>query len=96
MPKSKIVRLLQTFTKDELKDFEKFLSSPYFSTGRNLQPLFNILKKSYPFFEDRKLSEEKIYKKLFKGKPFGGKKSLHIVKVMLSDLTSLAERFLLF
>lgn len=94
MVKSRLIALLSKFTAKELKDFEKFVSSPYFSTGRNLQPLFALLKKHYPDFTSPALAEESIFTRLFPGKKFEKMKSSHVIQVLISDLILLAEKFM--
>jgi hypothetical protein len=94
MNKSKLIQLLKTFTKQEIKDFEKFISSPYFSPGRNLKPLFNVLKKYYPEFNSPNFTVEKIFSIIYPGKKYDKKKSGHALQVMVSEMTSLAEKFL--
>jgi hypothetical protein len=94
MKKTKLFTLLRTFTKQEMKDLEKFISSPYFSPKRNLMPLFDILKKYHPSFDSSNLTEEKIFRKLNPGKKYDKKKSDHYLQVLVSDMTLLAEKFL--
>jgi len=94
MQNTKIMLLFRTFSKQEIKDFEKFVSSPYFSKGRNLAPLFKILKKYYPSFDSPHLTEEKIFRRLYPRKKYDNVKSGHLLDVLLSEMTSLAEYFL--
>jgi hypothetical protein len=62
------VQILRTFSSEEIKNFEKFLTSPYFSIGRNLSPLFKYIKKYYPDFNSDMLDKKEVYKALFKKK----------------------------
>lgn len=94
MKDTKLVTLLRTFSKQEMKDFEKFISSPYFSPQRNLMPLYRELKKYYPSFSSPDFTKEKIFKKLNPGKKFDSKKSNHYLQVLVSEMTTLAEKFL--
>ncbi|MBK8983686.1 MAG: hypothetical protein IPM38_15555 [Ignavibacteria bacterium] len=64
----RLVNILKTFTKEEIKEFEKFVASPYFSRGRNLSPFFSVIKKYYPEFYPDQYSAEKIFRELFSGK----------------------------
>lgn len=82
MQKSKLITLLKTFSKEEMKNFDKFISSPYFSRGRNLKPLYNVLKKYHPSFDSPHFTEEKIFNKLYPKKKFDGKKSLHTLETL--------------
>lgn len=94
MQKTKLVTLLKTFSKQEMKDFEKFILSPYFSSPRNLKPLYNVLKKYYPSFSSLSCTKEKIFEKLNPGKKYDEKKSNHYIQVLVSEMTTLAEKFL--
>jgi len=94
LQKTKLAAILKTFSKQEMKDFEKFISSPYFSSGRNVKPLFNAVKKFYPSFDSVNFTEEKIFRKLYPHKNFEGKKSFHILRVLFSEIVALAEKYL--
>lgn len=94
MQNTKLVSMLKTFSEKEMKDFEKFISSPYFSKGRNLKPLYYILKKNHPAFSSSHLNRDKIFRNLFPGKKYDEKKSVHAINVMFSELTALAEKFM--
>lgn len=93
MKKSKLITLLSAFTKEEIKVFEKFISSPYFNNGRNFKPLYKILKAHHPEFDDPDLTEEKLFKKLYPKKIYD-KKSAVSIRVLESQLAAMAERFL--
>lgn len=91
MVQFKALQVLRTFTPDEVKEFEKFLASPFFSTGRDLTGLFNYLKKYYPLFDNEKvLSLEKIHSKISKGKS-----KPEATGKLLSDLYKQTEDFLI-
>ncbi|MCB0722604.1 MAG: hypothetical protein KDC42_09890 [Ignavibacteriae bacterium] len=89
MENSKIVQILQTFSPKEINEFGKFVNSPYFSTGRNADGLFNILKNYYPDFDSPELDRTLVFKKLFPGEKFNEKK----FKNVTSALVKLAEQF---
>lgn len=94
MKKSKLITLFKTFSKDEMKEFGKFISSPYFSTGRNIKPLYNLLCKFHPLYNASAFTEEKIFRRLYPGKKFNEKKSLHAIHVQFSEMFILAEKFM--
>lgn len=94
MQNIKLITLLKTFSDDEMKSFGKFISSPYFSSGRNLRPLYNLLKKYYPDFKPSVLTEEKLFAKLYPGKRYEGKRSAHALSVIISEMYVMAEKFL--
>jgi hypothetical protein len=90
MQDSKLIEILKIFTPKEWKDFEKFVNSPYFSTGRDVSGMYAVLKKYYPDFTSDNLSKEKIFTSLFPSESFNEKK----LKNITSDLTGMAEQFL--
>ncbi len=95
MKDSKLIVLLRSFSPAELRDFEKFVSSPYFSKGRDLVPFFRILKKFHPGFEDDALTAEYVFGKLFPGKEYDRVKSANIIKTLSSQLFMACKDFLI-
>lgn len=91
MKENKLYRLLRSLSAEEWKTFEKFTASPYFNMGRNYLPLFKQLR-SYIIKDNPKglPDDEKIYKKLFPGKPY----NKSVINTMLSGFTKLTEGFL--
>lgn len=90
MKESKLAEILGSFSKDELKSFEKFISSPYFSTGRDVSGLFALFKKYHPYFDSAGIEKKNIFSALYPSEEFNEKK----LKNLSSDLTKLAEQFL--
>ncbi len=90
MKGTKLINLLKTLTPEEMISFEKFIASPFFNSVKNYTRLFNELKKFYPAYEDINLTNEYIYKKLFKGKPF----NKQIMWNLASGFEKLAKEFL--
>lgn len=62
--------LLSSFSKKEIKMFEKFLSSPFFNTSGKVLQLFGVLRHYHPDYKSSSLSNEEIYKRLYPGKEF--------------------------
>ncbi len=91
MTDSKLINILSTLSKEEMKSFEKFIFSPFFSTGRNVSELFIVLKKYYPSFPSKKISKESIYEELYPGEVFNEKK----LKNLAVGLTQTADEFLI-
>lgn len=90
MISSKLTKILSTFTKGELKEFEKFIGSAYYNKGRNYVPLLKVLASFYPDFENEQLTHEYIYSQLYPGKKF----NKQILWNMFSSLQNMAEEFL--
>ena len=66
----KVIKIISTFSREELRKFGSFLNSPYFNSSKRLIKLFNVLKLYYPAFNNSLLTKERIYKKVFPGKTF--------------------------
>lgn len=91
MKDTKLVQLLNTFSPEEWKEFEKFAASPYFNKGRNYIPVIKFFKDRINGNELINPEPEAIYKKLYPGKQF----NKSVINTMLSGLTKLAEAFLI-
>ncbi|MBI5403650.1 MAG: hypothetical protein HY959_09615 [Ignavibacteriae bacterium] len=86
-----IIDILKALSEEEIKQFRKFLASPYFNRSRNVNSMFEILVKFYPDFNSDKLSKEFISSKLF-GQ---GKFNDSTIRNLLSDLVNSSELFLM-
>lgn len=91
MKDTKLIYTLKTFTKDDLKLFEKFVASPFFNKGRNYLPLLAELRKFHPEYENEILTYEYIYKKLYPGRKF----NKQVMWNQVSEFEKLATEFLL-
>ncbi len=91
MHSSKLVSIFKLFDQNEFKQFEKFVLSPYFSSGRDVSGLFKVFRKAYPGFASQDLNRNSIYSKLFKNQKFNERK----LKNLTATLTLLAEKFLI-
>lgn len=88
--KTKLIKLLSSFSNLEWKRFGRFVQSPYYNTNQQLVIFYHILKKAFPFNRIKDLELEKIYKKIY------GKEVLKLSKFqnLCSDLYSLATDFI--
>ncbi|HMS64096.1 MAG TPA: hypothetical protein PKD83_02445 [Ignavibacteria bacterium] len=91
MKEIKLIEILKTFDKEELKSFKKFLSSPFIKSRRNIEILLNNLIPFHPEFDSDKLESNIIYKKIFPGEAFDEKKLNNFV----ADLTRAAKDFII-
>lgn len=93
MKNTKLIRLLRTFSKEEFRNFEKFIQSPYFRK-RDVTLLFNVLKAYYPGFDKEELNEAFIFEKTFPGKKFDIKAD-SLMKTLMSDLFMSCREYLI-
>jgi hypothetical protein len=96
MENSNIISLLKTFSKNEMKEFDKFLRSPYFTEGKGLRhkilyDYFLQLGEFYPDFSSKQFNSELLYQKLYPGTEYND----GIMRKLNSDLNRLAEKFLI-
>ncbi len=90
MNNSKLVLLLRTLTGDEMNRFLDFVRSPYFNSNSEVAALAGHLKSHHPDFPEQEIEKAAVFRALFPGKPFNGKK----LSYLMSNLLKLAERFL--
>ncbi|MBS1552655.1 MAG: hypothetical protein JST15_11380 [Bacteroidetes bacterium] len=90
MIRSKVIDILRTFTKEDVKKFGDYLASPLFNKRAVILNLFNIYKKYYPDFSDKGLTKEKVFRKLSEGKSYNDEVFRNLNSILLKH----AEDFL--
>jgi len=90
MLKHKLFNILSTFSRKELKEFERFTASPFFNSGRNYLPLLKVLKKFYPSFNSEKLSKRSLFAEVWGNNRY----SENIINISLTRLAKMSESFL--
>ena len=90
MNESKCILIMKNLTAGELKEFGRFVSSPYFNRLNDVTKMFNIIKKHHPSYPHEAMDKSKIFRKLFPGKQYSDTR----MRNLISDLGQLAEKFL--
>jgi hypothetical protein len=85
MKNSKLILILESLSQVEITRLEKYVHSPYFHVHKDTVRLFDLLKKRYPHFKEKFVSQERVYADLFPGKPFQ-KGRLYTLKAYLLKL----------
>jgi len=93
MENSKLTDLLKTFSETEIKDFEKFLQSPYFTKGRDLTSYYKFLIRYYPDFN---ISKSELIKKFYKKSDIADSKKDSLIRTYNWELLKFAEEFITF
>lgn len=88
---TKLQRLLKTFSKEEFKSLEKFLSSPYFNNRSVIVRFYDTVKSGYPEFSGEDYSNKSIYRSIYKNRKYNDATMRKISSVMFR----LAEEFLI-
>lgn len=91
MYKSKPIIILRAFNPQEIKEFEKFIQSPYFNKNKTLTLLFQLLKKEYPEFTGAGVERERLFFKLYQSREFDESK----LQYAFSDLSKLLEKYIM-
>lgn len=89
--KHKIIDLLKIFSKQDLKNFRKLISSPLYTNGRNYVQLLDTLVKTGES-ESSKINARVLYASLYPGKTY----SSQTLKNRLSELFNLGEEFIVY
>ncbi|MCC6864611.1 MAG: hypothetical protein IT280_00470 [Ignavibacteria bacterium] len=93
MHNSKLIKILQHFSDEEIKEFRKFIDSSFFNKeGSYIVRVFDEIKKYYPVFDSDALMKEKLYKKIYKDKTYNDA----IMRKAGSALIKLCEEYIKF
>ncbi len=90
MEKTKLIDVLKTFSKTEIKSFNDFVRSPYFNKETVLIKLADYLLKYHPAYKSPEIEKEKVFSFLYPGKKYND----GLMRNVISDLYKLAEEFL--
>ena len=88
-----IKELFRSLSKNEIKDFSKFVRSPYFNNRSEVIRYFDAVKKYYPEFNSKNFTEENIFKLVYPGKKFSGvlmRKLFSLTSNLLMDYLSIS------
>lgn len=94
MENSKLVSVLKKLSKDEFKDFSKFVASPYFSKGRDCTPLFESLKQCWPEFTGEKITKRSVYERMLPDEKFDDDKAYSLLATLSTELYKMALEYL--
>ncbi len=92
MTKSKLIPILKTFSKEEIREFDKFLNSPFSGCKKFVLNFYRELVKLHPDFSESKTDKKKIYEKLYSGKKYND----GLIRRIISDLIRFSEEYLSF
>ncbi len=90
MIKSKLLKAFKKLSKEELKDFKKFVQSPYFNNSKEVVKLCEYLIKEAPDFVEKRLDRKVVYQRITRTKTYNDGK----MRVLMSGLYKQIRRFL--
>jgi hypothetical protein len=91
---TKLIVYLNTFSKGEMNELDKYLSSPYFKRNRDPLPLFKVLKKHHQDLKSDSFNEKIIFNELYPGTDFSDKKAQNNFRSISSYLLKSVEEFI--
>lgn len=90
MVKSSLLEILSSFSAKELRDFDDYVSSPFFNKNEAVLKLFDYIKKKLTSGNNLKFSKELVYKEIFPNADYND----GFMRTVMFNLTQLAEDFL--
>jgi len=90
MHNSKLIQVLKTFSKKEIKQFREFTQSPFFNKNKFVISLLDVLIRFYPEFQDKKLDAKNVFKIIFPDEEYDYFK----IRNLSSDLLAVSMEFL--
>ncbi|HMQ69599.1 MAG TPA: hypothetical protein PKA90_11730 [Ignavibacteria bacterium] len=91
MHNSRITEILKSFSPAEIREFKKFLESPFFGCKPFILKFYKELIRYYPEFDGDRVNRKVIFDKLYKGKTYDD----GLFRKMSSDLVLLSEEYIL-
>lgn len=91
MIEHQVIDILKSFSNEEIKQFRRFLDSPYFNRSENVAALFELLIKFHPNFTSKKLTKEYVSENIFGQENYVDSS----VRNLLSDLLNSCEVFMM-
>lgn len=91
MLSQKLADLIQSMSKVELNQLEKFVVSPFYNQHVKVIELFSYIKGFYPDFNHPQLEKKKISEVLYPNETYNDAR----IRNVISDLTKLVEQFLI-
>lgn len=92
MNKSNLISLLATFSKNEAKDFKKWLQSLYHNQRSDIILMFDAIFDKNVLKSEEHIEKEKIYKKIFNNEKYDDAKMRQVMYFLLKS----AESYLLY
>ncbi|MCX7877013.1 MAG: hypothetical protein N2510_00060 [Ignavibacteria bacterium] len=91
MKKLILKKTLQILDDKELRDFKKFLASPFFNTNKSVIKVFEYLRKFHPDYPDDKVERRTVFRNVFGSISYNDT----FMRVTFSRLQTLLEEFLI-
>lgn len=84
------IRVISSFNKHEIREFTRFVNSPFFNGRKDSARFWGVVKKFYPDFTSENLTAEFIFRKIYPDRKF----DIAEVRRLSSYTLKLAEQYL--
>ena len=91
MERTSLHEILNSFSKDEIKKFVRFVQSPYYNTSEATTKLIIEISKFYPDFNHKNFNKEYLFEKVYGNVEY----SDSLMRKLISNLIVLSEKFLI-
>lgn len=91
MNKTKLIKLLKSFSKSEIKKFSLFVRSSYSNKESKILKLLNEIIKYFPGFQNENFTKEKLFGRIYPKRAYNDA----ALRKLISYLTELAVEFLI-
>jgi len=90
MNNSALIMVISTFDKNEIRDFTRFVNSPFFNGRKETKLFWGVVKKFYPDFSGKNFNAEFIFGKIYPERAF----DIAEIRRLSSYTLKLAEQYL--
>lgn len=92
MEKSRLIQILRTFSKKEVRDLRKWLQSPSHNQREDVQALFDYLIENEHLDQENALAKEEVFANVYKGLPYDDAQMRQVMHFLLKAV----EEFLIY
>src|SRR3972149_2921181 len=89
-----LVSIFKTFSPAEIDLFGRFINAPYHRSERKLKTFCQTFTEFYPDFTSENFNDRYIFGRIHPEKEYDEKHADQLIRMLSSELTSLAEKFL--
>jgi hypothetical protein len=86
---SSLIKLLKSLSAPEIKEFDKFVRSPFHNNRGDVTRFFEVIKNYYPGFDGAEFRKEKVYSVLYPGEKYRD----DVMRRLSSNLFKIAEEY---
>lgn len=92
MKETKLLQLMKGLSAEDLRQIQKMMKSPFFTSNENLAQLFSLLRSHHPEMDAQKIEKQKVFVKLFPDHKYSDIK----LRNLNSDLVRIIEDYLIY